>query len=395
MSTATSPFAGADLDEMVATRRDLHAHPELGFEEVRTSGIVAQRLRSLGLEPRTGVGKTGVLARIKGGKPGKTALLRADMDALPILEANDVPYRSQNDGRMHACGHDCHTSILLGVAKRLVAEARDQKGDVVLCFQPAEELGGPKGGAEAMINAGALEWAKADAAFGLHVWQDLPVGIVGVTEGPWMAAVDEFTVTFKGKGAHAAQPHASRDPVVALAHAVTALQTLAARNADPLKELVVSVTQLRAGSAFNIIPETAWMNGTIRVFDKTHWSDVPQDFERVVRGVAAALDCEAEILYERGNHPTVNDPAMCAYARAAAASVVGEANVRHDVRTMGGEDFSMFLERIPGVFIAIGSRNESRGLTFDHHHPRFDVDEQSLRIGAEVLLETTRRYLAS
>jgi amidohydrolase len=317
------------------------------------------------------------------------------MDALPILEENDVPYRSQNAGRMHACGHDCHTSILLGVAKRLVSEAKDLKGSVVLCFQPAEELGGAKGGAEAMIKDGALEWAKADAAFGLHVWQDLPLGLVGVTSGPWMAAVDEFTVTFRGKGAHAAQPQASRDPVVALAHAITALQTLASRNADPLKELVVSVTQVKAGSAFNIIPATAWMNGTVRVFDRALWAAVPQQFERVVRGVAAALDCEADILYERGNHPTVNDPAICPIARAAAASVVGEANVRSDVRTMGGEDFSAFLERLPGVFIAIGSRNESRGLTFDHHHPRFDVDEQSLRIGAEVLLETTRRYLAS
>ncbi len=395
MSIATTPFAGADLDEMIATRRDLHAHPEVGFEEVRTSGVVAERLRSLGLEPRTGVGRTGVMARITGARPGKTVLLRADMDALPIHEENDVPYRSQNPGRMHACGHDCHTSILLGVAKRLVAEAKDLRGSVVLCFQPAEELGGPKGGAEAMIQDGALDWAKADTTFGLHVWQDLPLGLVGVTAGPWMAAVDEFTVTFKGKGAHAAMPQSGRDPILALSHAVTALQTLVSRSADPLKELVVSVTQLRAGSAFNIIPETAWMNGTIRVFDRDLWERIPGEFERVVRGVATALGCEAEILYERGNRPTVNDPAMCAYARDAAVSVVGEANLRTDVRTMGGEDFSSFLERIPGVFIAIGSRNESRGLTYDHHHPRFDVDEQSLRIGAEVLLETTRRYLAS
>jgi len=395
MTIATPHFAGTDLDELVATRRDLHAHPELGFEEVRTSGLVAERLRKLGLEPKTGVGKTGVLARIAGGRPGKTVLLRADMDALPIMEENDVPYRSQNPGRMHACGHDCHTSILLGVARQLVGEAKNMKGNVVLCFQPAEEMGGAKGGAEAMLKDGALEWAKADAAFGVHVWQDLPLGLVGVTSGPWMAAVDEFTVTFRGKGAHAAQPQASRDPVVALAHAITALQTLASRNADPLKELVVSVTQVKAGSAFNIIPATAWMNGTVRVFDRAQWATLPQQFERVVRGVAAALDCEADILYERGNHPTVNDPAICPVVRAAAASVVGEANVRTDVRTMGGEDFSTFLERLPGVFIAIGSRNESRGLTFDHHHPRFDVDEQSLRIGAEVLLETTRRYLAS
>ena len=395
MTIATPHFAGTDLDELVATRRDLHAHPELGFEEVRTSGIVAERLKKLGLEPKTGVGRTGVLARITGARPGKTVLLRADMDALPIHEENDVPYKSQHPGRMHACGHDCHTSILLSVAKRLVAEAKDWNGSVVLCFQPAEELGGAKGGAEALIKDGALEWAKADAAFGLHVWQDLPLGVVGVTAGPWMAAVDEFTVTFRGKGAHAAMPHASRDPVVALAHAITALQTLASRSADPLKELVVSVTQVKAGSAFNIIPATAWMNGTVRVFDHGQWVSVPQQFERVVRGVAAALDCVADIHYERGNHPTVNDPAMCPLARAAAASVVGEANVRADVRTMGGEVFSAFLEKVPGVFIAIGSRNESRGLTHDHHHPRFDVDEQSLRIGAEVLLETTRRYLAS
>jgi amidohydrolase len=336
-----------------------------------------------------------VLAKITGGKPGKTVLLRADMDALPIVEENDVPYRSQSAGRMHACGHDCHTSVLLGVAERLVAEARELAGSVVLCFQPAEELGGPKGGAEAMIKDGALDWARPDAAFGLHVWQDLPLGTIGVTAGPWMAAVDEFTVTLQGKGAHAAMPQASRDPVVALAQTITALQTLASRNADPLKELVVSVTQLRAGSAFNIIPESAWMNGTVRVFDRELWAEVPRHFERVVRGTAAAHDCTADILYERGNHPTVNDAGLCPLVRAAAASVVGEANVRTDVRTMGGEDFSAFLEKVPGVFIAIGSRNESRGLTFDHHHPRFDVDEQSLGLGAEVLYETTRRYLAS
>jgi len=392
---ATPHFGPAAIDEMVATRRDLHAHPELGFEEVRTSAIVAERLRKLGLEPRTGVGRTGVLAKIAGGRPGKTVLLRADMDALPITEENDVPYRSQNAGRMHACGHDCHTSVLLGIAARFVADARDLAGNVVLCFQPAEELGGPKGGAEAMINDGVLDWARPDAAFGLHVWQDLPLGTVGVTAGPWMAAVDEFTVTLRGKGAHAAMPQASRDPVVALAQAITALQTLASRNADPLKELVVSVTQLRAGTAFNIIPESAWMNGTVRVFDRGLWADVPRHFERVVRGTAAAHDCTADILYERGNHPTVNDPALVGLVRGAAAAVVGEANVRHDVRTMGGEDFAAFLERVPGVFIAIGSRNEARGLTYDHHHPRFDVDEKSLGIGAEVLYETARRYLAS
>ena len=395
MPVATPSFTGADAEALVAVRRDLHQHPELGFEEVRTAGIIADSLRALGLQPRTGVGRTGVTALVKGGKPGRTVLLRADMDALPIREENDTPYRSRSDGRMHACGHDCHVSILLAVAKRLVAEAADLRGQVLLVFQPAEELGGPKGGAEAMILDGVLDDPRPDSAFGLHVWQDLPVGTVGVTEGPWMAAVDEFTVTVKGKGAHGAMPHAGVDPVVCLAQMVTALQTIASRNVDPFQQVVVSVTQLRAGSAFNIIPETAWMNGTIRLFDPGLWARIPGMFSRVVEGVAQAHGCTAEILFERGNQPTVNDPAMCAFPRAAAADVVGAGNVRSDVRTMGGEDFSAFLARVPGAFVAIGSRNESRGLTFDHHHPRFDVDEEALRIGAEVLLRTTRRYLAS
>lgn len=395
MTIATPSFTGPDVDELIAVRRDLHQHPELGFEEVRTSGIVAAKLRAIGLEPRTNVGRTGVVATLRGGRPGKTVLLRADMDALPIHEENDTPYRSRSDGKMHACGHDCHVSILLAVARRMVAGAKDLAGNVVFVFQPAEELGGPKGGAEAMINDGVLADAKPDAAFGLHVWQDLPLGVVGVTAGPWMAAVDEFTVTVRGRGAHGAMPQAGRDPVVCLAHMVTALQTLVSRNADPFQQAVVSVTQVRAGTAFNIIPETAWMNGTIRVFDLALWAAIPGMFERVVQGVAQALGCAAEVNFERGNLPTVNDPAMCAHARAAATAVVGAERVRDDVRTMGGEDFSAFLAKVPGVFIAVGSRNEQRGLVYDHHHPKFDVDEEVLRIGAEVLLGTARRFLAS
>jgi len=394
MAIVTPNFTDAAVDELIATRRDLHMHPELGFEEVRTSGIVAERLRALGIPVRDHVGGTGVLATIAGDKPGKRVLLRADMDALPILEENNTPYRSQTDGKMHACGHDCHTSILLGVGKRLHALRADLPGEVRLCFQPAEELGGPKGGAESMIKDGALD-PKPDAAFGLHVWQDLPLGVVGVTEGPWMAAVDEFTVTVKGKGVHAAMPQGGIDPVVCLAHMITALQTIVSRNADPFLQAVVSVTQLRAGTAFNIIPETAWMNGTIRVFEDNLWRDLPGHFERICRGVAAAFGCEVTVLYERGNRPTVNDASMCRFAREAAAEVVGLENVRHDVRTMGGEDFAAFLAEVPGVFIAVGSRNEKRGLIHEHHHPKFDVDEESLRIGAEILLRTTQKFLAS
>jgi len=391
MKTETRVFTEAVLRELVEVRRDLHSHPETAFEEVRTSGIVAERLRALGLDVRTGMGRTGVMATVKGGRPGKTVLLRADMDALPILEENDVPYRSQNPGKMHACGHDCHTSILLGISQVLVSDAASMPGAVRLCFQPAEEQGG---GADAMIRDGALD-PRPDAAFGLHVWQDLDLGKVGVTPGPFMAAVDEFTVTVTGVGAHAAMPHLGVDPVLCLAHMATALQSIASRTTDPFREVVVSITQLRAGTAFNIIPESAWMNGTVRVFDPALWAELPSHFERIVRGVAAAMGCKVEIKYDRFNQPTVNDAAMSAIARAAAVEVVGEENVVDDIRTMGGEDFSSFLRKVPGCFIAIGSRNATRGLTYGHHHPRFDVDEASLEIGAEVLLRTARRFLGA
>ncbi|MBI5708880.1 MAG: amidohydrolase [Candidatus Eisenbacteria bacterium] len=392
MHTATRSLSAAEVQELAELRRDLHAHPETAFEEVRSAALVAGRLRALGLEPRTGVGRTGVIATIGGGRPGKTVLLRADMDALPIQEENEVPYRSLVAGKMHACGHDCHTSILLGVAKQLRREASSLPGAVRLCFQPAEEWGG---GAEAMIADGALESPRPDAAFGLHVWQDLDLGKVGVTTGPWMAAVDEFNVTVRGVGAHAATPHQGVDPVVCLAHVVTALQTIASRGADPLLEVVVSVTQLKAGTAFNIIPGSAWMNGTVRVFDTGLWKQLPERFEKIVQGVAGALGCTAEVDYRRHNRPTVNDPAMAELARAAAAEVVGEKNVVTDIRTMGGEDFSAFLARVPGCFVAVGSRNESKGLVHEHHHPRFDVDEGCLEIGAEVMLRIARRFLGA
>ena len=391
-TTIKSParrLSESDVQEMIEVRRDLHAHPETAFQEVRTSGFVTGRLRALGLEPRTGLGRTGVIADIRGSS-ARTLLLRADMDALPIQEENDVPYRSQNDGAMHACGHDCHTSILLAVAQQLTREAASLPGTIRLCFQPAEEGGG---GALAMIRDGAMESPRTDLALGLHVWQDLDLGKVGVTPGPFMAAVDEFTVKVFGKGAHAAMPHEGRDPIVCLAHVVTALQSIASRQADPFKEVVVSVTQIKAGTAFNIIPESAWMNGTVRVFDSALWEELPARFERVVQGVAAAFDCRAEIEYQRAHRPTVNDPKVAAVVREAAAEVVGEENVLDNIRTMGGKDFSEFLHRAPGCFFAVGSRNEAKGLVYGHHHPRFDVDERCLGIGAEIMLRATYKLL--
>jgi amidohydrolase len=386
----TTRFSPSDLKELVDVRRDLHAHPELAFEEVRTAGVVAERLKALGLPIRTQVGRTGVVGTVKGGRAGKTVMLRADMDALPIQEDSTAPYRSQVPGKMHACGHDCHTSILLGVSKQLASEASTLPGAVRLCFQPAEESGG---GALAMIADGALADPKPDATFGLHVWQDLDLGTIGITPGPFMAAVDEFQVTLTGKGAHAAMPHFGVDPVVCAAQVITGLQTIASRETSPLLEVVVSVTKVQAGTAFNIIPGSVTLGGTCRAFDEGVWKSLPERFERVVRGIAAAHGCTAEVSYQRHNRPTVNDPAMAALAREAAIEVVGEKNVVDHVRTMGGEDFSWFLVQVPGCFIAIGSRNAAKGLTADHHHPRFDVDEGCLEIGAEVLLRTTRRFL--
>jgi amidohydrolase len=390
MSPQSRSLGAEEIQELIDVRRDVHAHPEIAFEERRTADLVAGKLRALGLEPRTGVGRTGVAATIRGASPGRTVLLRADMDALPIQEENEAPYRSQIQGRMHACGHDCHVSMLLGAARQLVRQAANLPGAVKLCFQPAEEQGG---GALGMIADGVLRDPHVDAAFGVHVWQDLDVGKVGVTSGPWMASVDEFTVTLTGKGAHAAAPQQGMDPVVALAHVITALQTIASRGVDPLLEVVVSVTQVRAGTAFNIIPESAWMNGTVRAFDPALWQELPVRFERIVRGVAGALGCTAEVKYERFNRPTVNDPAMAELAHAAAAEIVGEENVVTQIRTMGGEDFSAFLHEVPGAFLAIGSRNRAKGLVHMHHHPRFDVDEGCLPIGAEVLLRVARRFL--
>jgi amidohydrolase len=381
-----------DIEELVATRRDLHRHPELAFEEVRTGGVVSKRLQELGVPHRSGVARTGVVGLLgpgaSGGPAGRVVLLRADMDALPMQEENDVPYRSTTDGKMHACGHDCHVASLLAAARALKREEAGLRGTVKLCFQPAEE---GFSGAEEMIQAGALEGPKVDAAFGYHVWQDLDFGTVAVTPGPFMAAVDEFLVTLTGRGCHAAAPHLGIDPVLAAAHVTTALQSIVSRNVDPFLGAVVSVTQIRAGSAFNIVPGSAWMNGTVRVMDAGVWKELPGHFERVVRNTAAALGCEAEIEYRRTHQPTVNDPAMAALAHQVAAEVVGEQNVRSDVRTMGGEDFSSFLQRVPGCFLAVGSRNPERGLVHGHHHPRFDIDERALQVGTEILVRLAGR----
>ncbi len=360
--------------EMVRLRRDFHRHPELGFAEVRTSGIVAARLRELGYEVRTGLGGTGVTGQRGGG--GRTLFVRADMDALPIREENRAEYRSANDGVMHACGHDAHTAVALAAAGRFARATFP--GTVRFGFQPAEEVGQ---GADRMIADGALE--GVDAALGLHVWNSMPVGKVGVTEGAAMASVDDFDIVVHGRGGHAAAPHEADDPVVKAAAIVQDVQSIVSRNTDPMKAAVLSVTWIEGGSAYNVIPESVTLRGTIRTFD-----------EGVKRRIHARL---REVVGARGTvelrsmtRVLVNDPRMCRIVHAAAASVVGEANVITDERTMGGEDFASMLAAVPGCFFFVGSAS---GEAWPHHHPRFDVDERSLAIGLEIMTRAARAYL--
>ncbi len=387
-----------EIDEMlpgvIADRRDFHEHPELAYQETRTAGIVANRLRALGLDDiRTGIAGTGVTALIHGAGVGhgRTVLLRADMDALPILEENEVDYRSRTNGVMHACGHDAHTAMLLGVA-RLLMDRRDQfSGTVKVLFQPAEEL--PPGGARPMIEAGVLEDPHVDAVFGLHIDQNSPLGVVSVRPGPYMAAADRFKIALKGKGGHGAHPHDTIDPVLIGAQIVTALQSLVSREIDPISSGVVSVTAFLAGEAFNVIPDTAELRGTVRTFTSENRDLLEKRVDALVTGLAAAMRAEATVDYNRGYPATVNDPAMTDIVRDAALATVGADNVREGEPMMGAEDFSYFLQERPGSFFFVGSRNDERGLVWGHHHPRFDIDEAALAVGVETMTRVALDYL--
>src|SRR3989441_4323230 len=374
-----------DRDQLVAIRRDLHQHPELGFEERRTSALVAARLRALGYDVRTGVGKTGVVA-LKG-EAGRCVMLRADMDALPVEEANDVAYRSQHAGKMHACGHDGHVAMGLEVARRLAG--LDLPGAVKFAFQPAEEI---SIGADAMIGDGVLDRPSVDAAFGIHLWNDLPTGKIGLMPGPVMASVDEFEIAILGKGGHAAAPHQTTDPVLVAAHLVTGLQSLVSRRRNPFEEGVVSVTQVTAGHAFNVIPGRADLRGTVRTFGGKFYDEAPQLVEETARGIARAFGGDAEVRYRRLSKPLVNDQKMTAVMKGVAQDVVGRERVIDGVRTMGGEDMAFFLARVPGAFAFVGSAPPDKKGS-PHHSPTFDIDEESLVIGAELVSRTVVRYL--
>jgi amidohydrolase len=397
MATATDLKRDVDeiLPGVIADRRHLHEHPELGMHEHETARFVADRLAALGVEDiRTGISETGVTGLIRGTAdgPGKVVLVRADMDALPIQEENDVEYRSQVDGVMHACGHDAHTAILLGVA-RVLMDRRDQfAGTVKLCFQPCEETG--PGGAKWMIEQGVLEDPAVDACFGLHVWQVEPVGDVLVGDGPVMAASDRFDIRIQGKGGHGAMPNTCVDPIVVGMAIVNALQTIVSREVDPIDSAVVTVGEFHAGDAANVIPDTARIRGTVRSFKPEVQDHIERRIVELAEGIGAAMRAEVTAEYRRGVPATVNDPAMAAIARKAAIEVVGAEHVRPQVPTMGGEDFSFFLQEKPGCYFFVGTNNEARGLTWGHHHPKFDIDEEALGIGIETMVRTLTGYLA-
>ncbi len=362
-------------------RRDFHMYPELGFREVRTGGIVADELEALGIEVTKGIGKTGVVGILEGSKPGPTLLLRFDMDALPITEETGAEYASQTPGVMHACGHDGHTAIGLTVAKILHAHRDQLAGTIKFCFQPSEEgtNGEEIGGAEMMMRAGLLENPKVDMALALHIWNEEPLGWLGIAGGPTMAGADLFTVKVTGRGGHGAIPQAAVDPVIAAAHIVTALQTIVSRNVAPLDTAVVSVTSIHSGTAFNVIPQEAMLEGTIRTFDKGVRQKVLERFEQIVRGTAEALGCQAEVTIKRITPPLVNDMSISRKVQETARRILPDSDLRTaGYLTMGAEDAAFLLENVNGCFFFVGSANKERNLHYGHHHPKFDFDEEAL-----------------
>jgi hippurate hydrolase len=375
----------AFAEEIAEWRHDLHAHPELDYDVHRTAGIVAEKLKAFGCdEVVTGIGRTGVVGVIRGSKPGSKVIgMRADMDALPIVEETGKAYASTTPGKMHACGHDGHTSMLLGAAKYL-AETRNFAGTAVVIFQPAEEGGG---GGKAMVDDGMMDRFGITEVYGMHNMPGMPVGQFGLRTGPLMAAADRFTIEIQGLGAHAANPHGSIDTVVIVAQIINAFQGIVARNVNPLESAVVSTTFLRAGDAFNILPQTATLKGTVRTLNKDVQDLIERRMSDIVHGICALHGATATVDYARGYPVTSNHDTPTQFAASVAGSVVGLDKVNtHLAPTMGAEDFSYMLEARPGAFIFVGN-GDTAGL----HHPAYDFDDHVIPIGVSywaTLIET-------
>jgi hippurate hydrolase len=376
----------ADADELTALRRDFHAHPELGLEEVRTAAIVAEKLAEWGIEVHRGVGRTGVVGVLRKGT-GKAAIgLRADMDCLPMDEQTNLPYRSTSPGRMHACGHDGHTTMLLGAAKYL-AKSGNFDGTVNFIFQPGEE---GIGGALAMLADGLFERFPCDSIFAMHNRPDMPVGSYAIAAGPSSAGGAFFDITIHGRGAHGARPEASTDPLLTACHVTTALQSIVSRNVPAADTAVLSVTKITGGDAYNVIPQTATISGTARAFRKEVMTLIEERMKRVATGVAEAFGATAEVDFRVIFAPLINDPAQTAVFADAAAALVGEANVdRAKPPGMGSEDFSFMMEKVPGAYIQVGN-----GDSAPLHNPAYNFNDEATPYGAALLATLVERKLA-
>ena len=376
-------------DDLTNWRRDLHAHPELGFEERRTADLVAKKLAEFGCEVFRGIGRMGVVGRLRAGASLRSIGLRADMDALPIQEATNLPYRSRHEGRMHACGHDGHTAMLLGAA-RYLAETRNFDGTVHFIFQPAEE---GLGGGEAMVQDGLFERFPCDTIFGMHNRPGLAVGKFQIRTGPMMAGGAYFDITVTGRGAHGARPEAGIDPVIIASHITTALQTVISRNVRPLDTAVLSVTQIHAGDAYNVIPEQAFIRGTVRAFSSETMMLIEQNISRIASGVAAGFGGTAELDFRLIFPPLVNDTTEAEFIADTAATLVGEDNInRNGNLVMASEDFSYMLDRRPGAYIQIGNGDSSGGC--EVHNPGYDFNDDALPLGASLFARVAERKLS-
>ena len=371
--------------DVVAWRRHLHMHPEQAFHEHGTAKFIRETLEAIGGLTITQPTATSVLATLRGGRPGRVIAVRADIDALPILEENDVDYRSRVDGSMHACGHDGHTAIALGLATLLSRHRDEIAGEVRFIFQHAEELA--PGGAEELVSHGVMD--GVESVIGIHLWSTMPYGSIGLIPGPAMAAPDSFQCTIIGKGGHAAAPHDTIDPILVGAQVVAALQHVVSRAVDPLDPVVVSVTQFIAGTTFNVIPGSAYIAGTVRTFDPALRSRVPEIMERMIKGITDAYGASYDFVLERGYRPVVNDPGLTSRLEGVVRRTFGAETLAPMRPSMGGEDFSAYQQRAAGVFAFVGAGNVDAGIAFPHHHPRFQIDERALDLGLRYLTAAT------
>ncbi|WP_269411504.1 M20 family metallopeptidase [Lentibacillus daqui] len=379
----------AIYDEMVDIRRHLHRHPELSFKEEKTAAYIADFHRQLGHKVRTNVGGNGVLAYLEGKRPGPTVALRADFDALPIREQTDVPFKSVNEGVMHACGHDGHTATLLGLAKVLNGMEDELEGTIVFVHQHAEEL--PPGGAAAMIEDGCLD--GVDVIFGTHLQAQMPLGEIGYRVGPLQAAPDRFDIKIQGQGGHGAYPNDTKDSIVIGGQLINNLQQIVSRRVDPLDQAVVSICNFVAQNPYNVIADTAEMTGTVRTFKEETRDFIEKEIERVVQGTCQVSDADYEYTYTRGYPTLVNHREETEFVAELAKDVPGVEVVKETPQVMGGEDYSYYLQHVKGTFFFTGAKHPERDNPYPHHHPKFDIDERALLHAAKVLGKATLQYM--